>query len=90
MVSSYYEARGVDGPSITAAYSLLTGGGMASPNPYEIMAGRFLAFHTYEALQGQDSPWVNKMVFESMQKRLYEQAGERSLFMNYMIPNEIL
>ena len=86
MVSSYYEARGVDGPSITAAYSLLTGGGMASPNPYEIMAGRFLAFHTYEALQGQDSPWVNKMVFESMQKRLYEQAGERSLFMNYMIP----
>ncbi|PLT24843.1 conjugal transfer protein TraG N-terminal domain-containing protein [Pseudoalteromonas sp. MelDa3] len=86
MVSSYYEARGVDGPSITAAYSLLTGGGMVSPNPYEIMAGRFLAFHTYEALQGQDSPWVNKMVFESMQKRLYEQAGERSLFMNYMIP----
>ena len=86
MVSSYYEARGVDAPSITAAYSLLTGGGMASPNPYEVMAGRFLAFHTYEALQGQDSPWVNKMVFESMQKRLYEQAGERSLFMNYMIP----
>ncbi|MGO2275524.1 conjugal transfer protein TraG N-terminal domain-containing protein, partial [Pseudoalteromonas nigrifaciens] len=86
MVSSYYEARGVDGPSITAAYSLLTGNAMVNPNPYEVMAGRFLAFHTYEALQGQNSPWVNKMVFESMQKRLYEQAGERALFMNYMLP----
>ena len=86
MVSSYYEARGVDGPSITAAYSLLTGNAMVNPNPYEVMAGRFVAFHTYEALQGQNSPWVNKLVFESMQKRLYEQAGERALFMNYMLP----
>ncbi|WP_076922356.1 conjugal transfer protein TraG N-terminal domain-containing protein [Pseudoalteromonas sp. SK20] len=86
MIKSYYGGRGVDGPSITSAYSLLTGGGMASPNPYEVMAGRFVAFHTYEALQGQDQPWVNKMVFEAMQKRLYEQAGERALFLNYMIP----
>ena len=86
MVASYYGARGVDPSSITAAYNLLTSNSLAAPNPYEVMAGRFLAFHTYEALQGQDSPWVNKMVFESMQKRLYEQAGERALFMNYMIP----
>lgn len=86
MIKNYYGARGVDGPSIRSAYSLLTGGGMASPNPYEVMAGRFVAFHTYEALQGQDQPWVNKMIFEAMQKRLYEQAGERALFLNYMIP----
>ncbi|MBT42631.1 MAG: hypothetical protein CMF12_08910, partial [Idiomarina sp.] len=84
LIIDLYQRRGVTPDQITMANQLLTG--TPGPDPAKLMAGRFVAYATADVLTEIDSPFIDKMVFEAMQQRVYQQAGERSLFMNYMIP----
>lgn len=58
-----------------------------SPNPLQIQQGLFLSFAMRDGLsQTSMEHWADKMVFEAQRKRVYESAGERTLFLQVMIP----
>lgn len=58
-----------------------------SPSPIEIQQGLFLSYMMRDGLSKTSiETWSDKMMFEAQRKRVIENAGERNMFMQVMIP----
>lgn len=58
-----------------------------SPTPIEIQQGLFLSYAMRDGLSRTNmESWSDKMMFEAQRKRVIENAGERNMFLQLMIP----
>ena len=87
-VVSFYEQIGVTTNSLYTAQQLMTAGSGPTENPYELMVGRLAVQALGSSLraEGVDSFWADKMLSEATTSRAYKAAGERSMFLQYMVP----
>lgn len=87
LIEDHYEAKGITSTSIAHASSIIYGNMSSGPTPYEIQIGNFYSYMIRDGLHNSSlETFADKMVFEGMKKRLFERAGEKSLFNQIAIP----
>lgn len=58
-----------------------------SPTPLEIQQGLYISYAMRDGLSRTNmESWADKMMFEAQRKRVIENAGERNMFLQLMIP----
>lgn len=83
------EAKGVTEGAIEDASAMIYAASTShtSPTPLEIQQGLFLSYAMRDGLSRTNmESWADKMMFEAQRKRVIENAGERNMFLQLMIP----
>jgi hypothetical protein len=84
-MATHFTSLGVNINSMNMLGQVL--GDPNAPTPQQLMLGRWLSYKVAEGVQGtQLEHAFGRGIFEAKQQRLYQRAGERSMFLQVMKP----
>jgi len=84
-MATHFSSLGVNINSMNMLGQVL--GDVNSPTPQQLMLGRWLSYKVAEGVQDtQLEHAFGRGIFEAKQQRLYQRAGERSMFLQVMKP----
>ncbi|MFT5715858.1 MAG: hypothetical protein ACI9T7_000031 [Oleiphilaceae bacterium] len=86
-IESFNENRGITSAAIADGMAAIQGSYGTGPNSYEIQVGLFTAYMVRDGLRNTAfETQVDQMIFQAQRSRVFDKAGEASLFNSISIP----